>query len=111
MWNYLDDLYYNNRENKRGGGVAAYVRQSLKCKIRKDFCSLDTDIKHLWLELAYRNSWVLDARVPRWTLDAGLWTLDAGRWTLNAGIWTLDSVLWTLDTVVDCCRTESESSF
>ena len=38
------DLYYKNRENKRGGGVAAYVRESLKCKIRKDFCSLDTDI-------------------------------------------------------------------
>ena len=42
---------YNNRENKRGSGVAAFVRESLKCKIRKDFCSLDTDIEHLWLEL------------------------------------------------------------
>ena len=41
------DLYYNNRENKRGGGVATYVRESLKCKIRKVFCSLDTDIEHL----------------------------------------------------------------
>ena len=40
--------------------------------------------------LAHRNSWTLDARVGRWTLDAGLWTLDA---------------------VVDCCRTESEASF
>ena len=45
------DLYYNNRENKRGGRVSAYVRELLKCKIRKDFCSLDTDIEHLWLEL------------------------------------------------------------
>ena len=27
------DLYYNNKENKRGGGVAAYERESLKCKI------------------------------------------------------------------------------
>ena len=45
------DLYCNNRENKRGGGVAAYLRKSLKCKIRKDFYSLDTDIEHLWLEL------------------------------------------------------------
>ena len=42
-------------ENKRGGGVAAYVRESLKCKIRKDFCSLDTDIEHLWLELQGKN--------------------------------------------------------
>ena len=38
------DLYYNNREKKRGGRVAAYVRESLKCKIRKDFCYLDTNI-------------------------------------------------------------------
>ena len=49
------DLYYNNRENKRGGGVAAYVREALKCKIRKDSCSLDTDTEHLWLELPGKN--------------------------------------------------------
>ena len=89
--------------------------------------------------MAYQNSWTLDARVgrstlgaglctldsARWTLDAGLWTLDSGRWILHAGLWTLDAGLWalnpgrwnldagpwTLDTVVDCCRTESESSF
>ena len=35
------DLYYKNRENKRGSGVAAYARDSLKCKIRKHFCSLE----------------------------------------------------------------------
>ena len=40
------DLYYTNRENKSGIGVAAYVRESLKCKIRKDFCSLDINIEH-----------------------------------------------------------------
>ena len=70
---------------------------------------------------AYRNPWTLDARVGRWTLDAGLWTVDAGFWTLDAGPWTLDAGLWTLhfgrsgywtlDTVIDCCRTESKSSF
>ena len=49
------DLYYTNRENKSGGGVAAYVRESLKCKIRKDFCSLDINIEHLWLELHRKN--------------------------------------------------------
>ena len=49
------------------------------------------------LNLAQRNSWTLDARVGRWTLDAGLWTLDSGRWTLDSGRWTLDAGLWTLD--------------
>ena len=41
-------------------------------------------------EKAYRNSWTLDAKVGRWTLDARLWTLD---------------------TVVRCSRTESKPSF
>ena len=46
---------------------------------------------------AYQNSWTLDARVGRWTLDAELWSLDAWRWTLVPGLWLLDSRLWTLD--------------
>ena len=54
--------------------------------------------------MAYRNSWTLEARVGRWTLDSG-------RWTLDAGLWTLDSGRWTQDIVVNCCRTESEPSF
>ena len=54
LLNYLElsgfDLNYNNKENKRGCGVVAYVRESWKRKIWKDFCSLDTDVEHLWLE-------------------------------------------------------------
>ena len=34
---------------------------------------------------AYRNSWTLDARGGRWTLDFRSWALDAGSWTLDAG--------------------------
>ena len=51
----------------------------------------------------YRNSWTLDARVGRWTLDAGLWMLDSGRWTMDSGRWTLDVGLcldsepWTMN--------------
>ena len=44
----------------------------------------------LGLLLAYRNSWTLDAKFGRWTLDAGLWTLDAELLTLDSGCWTLD---------------------
>ena len=51
-------------------------------------------ISHKW---AYRNSWTLDARVGRWTLDTGLWKLDSERWTLDAGLWTLEFERWTLD--------------
>ena len=41
--------------------------------------------------LAYQNSWNLDARVGRLTLDAQLWTLVSGRWTLDSGCWTSDA--------------------
>ena len=34
--------------------------------------------------MAYRNSWTLDARVGRWTLDTGFSTLCAGHWTMAA---------------------------
>ena len=44
---------------------------------------------------AYRNSWTLDARVGRWSLDAGLWTLDAGLGTLDSGLWTPDTGRYT----------------
>ena len=81
---------------------------------------------------AYRNSWTLDARVGRWTLDTGLWMLNSGLWTpesgrrtldaepstLDAGLRTLDvrcytlnNKLWAMDTIVDCFRTKSEASF
>ena len=54
------------------------------------FSILDRDS---WLEAeirVYRNSWTLDTRVGRWTLDAGCWTLNAGllHWTLDAGRYT-----------------------
>ena len=45
----------------------------------------------------YRNSWTLESRVGRWTLDAELWTLDSGCWTLDSGRWMLDPGLWMLD--------------
>ena len=75
----------------------------------KEHCDLYTEVAEiemaqLLLITAYRNSWTLDARVGRWTLDAGRWTLDArvwtldsGRWTPDAGLWTRDAGLWTLD--------------
>ena len=50
--------------------------------------------------MAYGNSWILDARVGPWTLDARLWTLDAGHWTLDSRLWTLDAGHWTLRMLV-----------
>ena len=69
------------------------------------FLELSLYVNKLFIKLNKRKvqfigipeSWTLEARVGRWTLDAGHWTLDAGLWTLDAGLWTLDSGHWTLD--------------
>ena len=79
-------------------------KQVLSCAYFKIFKNTYFEKQIFWLFFyfsdlfAYRNSWTLDVRAGRWTLDAGLWTLGTGRWTLDAGLWMLDSGCWTLDT-------------
>ena len=66
----------------------------------QNWCPLiiSTSVKAVFiLAMNGHNSWTLDAKVGRWTLDSGRKTLETGRWTLDAGLWTLDSGCWTLD--------------
>ena len=65
---------------------------SSKLELKKKNTILNT----ICLKKANRNYWTLDARVRRWTLEAGLWPLDSGRWTLDVGRWTRGATLWTL---------------
>ena len=81
------------------------------------FCPDKRRMSYREFFLAYRNSWTLDARVGRWTLDAGFWTLGPGRWTLDTGRWTLDVGCYTLDagfwarnTIADCFKPVSDSA-
>ena len=86
-----------------------YPARNRNTRIRCEICSKLT-IKNTRTTAdlrSHRNSWTLDAKVRRWTLDAGLWALDPGLWTLDSGRWTLalksrrwtlDPGLWTLDT-------------
>ena len=46
---------FRNRNNLRGGGVGAYIIESLKYKRRKDIENLEPDLEHLWLEIPGRN--------------------------------------------------------
>ena len=73
------------------GFISSELASSNKCSELISFHFL------FFFQNSYWNSWTLNARVRRWTLDVGLWTLDSGRWTLDAGLWTLDSGRWTLD--------------
>ena len=51
------------------------------------------------LAKTYQNSWTLDGRVGRWTLDVGPWTLDSGSWILDVVLWTLDSEFQTMNSL------------
>ena len=46
---------FRNRSNLRGGGVGAYIIESLKYTRRKDIENLEPDLEHLWLEIPERN--------------------------------------------------------
>ena len=49
------DLFFNNREKIKGGGVGCYAKSSLKVKRKKSFEELDPEIEQLWLEIPGRN--------------------------------------------------------
>ncbi len=46
---------FRNREQIKGGGVGAYIKESVKYKRRKDIESKYPDLEHLWLEIQGRN--------------------------------------------------------
>ena len=46
---------FRNRESIKGGGVGAYISETINFKRRSDIESLQPDLEHLWLELPGRN--------------------------------------------------------
>ena len=56
------NLEYANRDNKRGGGVGVYIKETFTYTERKDI-NLDKSIEHYWLEVSGLNKKQL---VSRW---------------------------------------------
>jgi exonuclease III len=48
-------LCYNNRDKCRGGGVGAYIKESIKFKRGQDIENLQQEFEHLWLEISGKN--------------------------------------------------------
>ena len=46
---------FQNRDNIKGGGVGAYIRDDIPFKRRSDLEQLYPDLEHLWLEVPGRN--------------------------------------------------------
>ena len=46
---------FKNRGEKRGGGVAVYLRQELKYKERTDLMRLEPSVEHIWIEISGKN--------------------------------------------------------
>ena len=46
---------FKNRGEKRGGGVAVYLGEELKCKERTDLMRLEPSVEHIWIEISGKN--------------------------------------------------------
>ena len=49
------EFTYRNRDEKRGGGVGIYIRDTIEFMIRNDISKLDESIEHLWVEIQGRK--------------------------------------------------------
>ena len=41
---------YKNRDERQGGGVGLYKKDTIKFKERQDLSKLDETIEHMWIE-------------------------------------------------------------
>ena len=46
---------YKNRNERRGGGVGLYIKDSIEYKVRHDLNKIDESIEHLWIECKGNN--------------------------------------------------------
>ena len=46
---------FKNRGEKRGDGVAVYLREELKYKERTDLMRLEPSVEHIWIEISGKN--------------------------------------------------------
>ena len=49
------EFAYRNRDEKHGGGVGIYIRDTIEFKLRSDISKLDDSIEHLWVEIQGRE--------------------------------------------------------
>ena len=49
------NMHYNNRVDRRGGGVGIYIKESIKYKLRDDITRSDQELEHLWIEIEGKN--------------------------------------------------------
>ena len=46
---------FQNRENKKGGGVGFYVKDHLSFTLRNDITKMDDSIETIWIEVCGKN--------------------------------------------------------
>jgi len=46
---------YRNRDERRGGGVGIYIKDTIQFKVRNDITNVNTSIEHLWIEVKGKN--------------------------------------------------------
>jgi DNA-binding sugar fermentation-stimulating protein len=48
-------MVFKNRGERRGGGVAIYIREELKYKERSDLVNIEPSMEHIWIEIKGKN--------------------------------------------------------
>lgn len=48
-------VFKNRKGNKRGGGVAIYLKEEFKYMERTDIRNIEPDIEHIWIEIRGKN--------------------------------------------------------
>ena len=49
------EFAYRNRDEKRGGGVGIYIRDTTEFKVRNGISKLDESVEHLWVGIQGRK--------------------------------------------------------
>ena len=49
------NFFYKNRDEGQESGVGLYIKDTTKCKKRKDLSKVDETIKHMWIECQGKN--------------------------------------------------------
>ena len=71
---------FRNKDGIKGGGVGAYIKESIKYKRRKDIENKHPNLEHLWIEIGGKNK---NSSLLLGTIYRSRRILDTQQWFLE----------------------------
>ena len=84
---------FRNRDGIKGGGVGAYIKESIKYKRRKDIENKHPNLEHLWIEIGGKNN---NSSLLLGTIYRSTRILDTQQWFLE-----MENMLSELKTILE----------